>query len=170
MLAKATDLCGQPPALAELPMGSNLQKGYVSTQVKVFQGNVTNSFLISQEEEEGAPPSKQEKGKEGKEKEKKQCVHTVEPPTVAGRAKGEGCKRDEAIQDGRDKVADDKCKGEFDPKCEGDCPSGTCQVTAKGSLIGAPPCVKIVKEGCPKNEAWSCTVESRSFDCRCRCR
>ena len=47
MPAKATDLCGQPPALAELLIGSYLQKGYVSTQVKVIEGNVTNSFLIS---------------------------------------------------------------------------------------------------------------------------
>src|SRR3990172_11749313 len=68
MPAKATDLSGQPPALAELLMGSYLQKGYVSTQVKVIEGNVTNSFLISQEEE--APPSKQERGKEEKWKEK----------------------------------------------------------------------------------------------------
>ena len=68
MPAKATDLCGQPLALAELLMGSYLQKGYVSTQVKVIEGNVTNSFLISQEEE--APPSKQERGKEEKWKEK----------------------------------------------------------------------------------------------------
>src|SRR3989304_6133681 len=63
MPAKATDLCGQPPALEELLMGSYLQKDYVSTQVKVIEGNITNSFLISQEEE--APPSKQERGKDG---------------------------------------------------------------------------------------------------------
>src|SRR3990172_11316395 len=68
MPAKATDLCGQPPALEELLMGSYLQKDYVSTQVKVIEGNITNSFLISQEEE--APPSKQERGKEEKWKEK----------------------------------------------------------------------------------------------------
>ena len=64
MPAKATDLCGQPPALEELLIGSNLQ-------VKVIEGNVTNSFLISQEEE--APPSKKEKIKEEKKK---------PPPTV----------------------------------------------------------------------------------------
>ena len=117
-----------------------------------------------------APPSKKEMRKEEKEKEKKQWANTVEPPTVAGKAKGVACKKEDAIHDGRDKVADEKCKGNHNPGCARDCDAGTCQVTAKGSLIGAPPCEKIVKEDCPKSEGWICTVESNKFDCKCRCR
>jgi hypothetical protein len=181
MPAKATDLCGQPPALAELPTGSNLQKGYGSTQVKVIEGNITNSFLIPQEEEEGAPPSKQEKIKEGKwmeiAKEKEgeevgECKSTVaiRPSIKNVTGTGEGCSRDEALKAARNKAAETNCKNENDPKCTTvGCAKrgGNCKVTAGATAGDKADCKKITKEGC--KQGWTCTVTG-TYACDCDCR
>ena len=179
--SKATDLCGQPLALEELLIGSSLQKGYVSTQVKVIEGNVTNSFLIPQEEEEGAPPSKQEKIKEGKwmeigkEKEGEEveeCKRSVNirPSIKNVTGTGEGCSRDEALKAARNKAAETNCKNENDPKCTtGGCAKrgGNCKVTAGATAGDKSDCKKITKEGC--KQGWTCTVTG-TYACDCDCR
>jgi hypothetical protein len=138
-----------------------------------------------QVEEEEAPPSKQEKTKEGKWMEKgkeneggevgeevNECKRSVEkrPYVKDVRGTGTGCSENQARDAARNNAAEVNCKNEKDPKCTNvgcEKSSGVCRVTAGDTSGDKKVCDKVTVPGC--KQGWTCTVTG-TYACDCTCR